>query len=81
MFAGTGTAIITPFDRDGSVDEEALRRLVRFQEENGVNTLIPCGSTGESAMLSHEEHIRVISIVVDEARKAKVLAKSEAKRS
>ena len=74
MFAGTGTAIITPFDRDGSVDEEALRRLVRFQEENGVNTLIPCGSTGESAMLSHEEHIRVISIVVDEAKKAKVLA-------
>lgn len=74
MFAGTGTAIITPFDRDGSVDEEALRRLVRFQEENGVNTLVPCGSTGESAMLSHEEHIRVISIVVDEARKAKVLA-------
>ena len=74
MFAGTGTALITPFAKDGSVDEEALRRLVNFQEENGVNTLVPCGSTGESAMMSYEEHLRVISIVVDEAKKAKVLA-------
>ena len=74
MFAGTGTALITPFTRDGDVDEDSLRRLVRFQEDNGVDTLVPCGSTGESAMLSHEEHLRVISIVVDEARKAKVLA-------
>lgn len=74
MFAGTGTALITPFSKDGSVDEEALRRLVNFQEENGINTLVPCGSTGESAMMSYEEHLRVISIVVDEAKKAKVLA-------
>lgn len=74
MFKGTGTALVTPFDKDGNVDEEALRRLVRFQEDNGVDVLIPCGSTGESAMLSHEEHIRVISVVIDEAKKAKVLA-------
>ena len=74
MFAGTGTALITPFAKDGSVDEEALRRLVNFQEENGVNTLVPCGSTGESAMMSYEEHLNVISIVVDEAKRAKVLA-------
>lgn len=74
MFAGTGTAMITPFNKNGEVDEESLRRLVNFQEDNGVDTLIPCGSTGESAMLSHEEHIRVISIVIDEAKKAKVLA-------
>ncbi len=74
MFAGTGTALITPFTKDGKVDDESLRRLVNFQEDNGVNTLVPCGSTGESAMLSHEEHLRVISIVIDEARKAKVLA-------
>lgn len=74
MFAGTGTALITPFRKDGSVDEEALRRLVNFQEENGVNTLVPCGSTGESAMMSYEEHLKVIGIVVDEAKKAKVLA-------
>lgn len=74
MFAGTGTALITPFTRDGDVDEDSLRRLVRFQEDNGVDTLVPCGSTGESAMLSHEEHLRVISIVRDEAKRAKVLA-------
>lgn len=74
MFAGTGTALITPFKQDGSIDEEALRRLVRFQEENGVDVLLPCGSTGESAMLSHQEHIHVIEIVRDEAKKAKVLA-------
>ena len=74
MFAGTGTAIITPFAKDGSIDEDALRRLVRYQEDNGVNVLIPCGSTGESAMMSHEEHIHVVEIVRDEAKKAKVVA-------
>ena len=74
MFKGTGTALVTPFDKNGNVDEEALRRLVRFQEDNGADILIPCGSTGESAMLSHEEQIRVISVVIDEAKKAKVLA-------
>jgi len=74
MFKGTATALITPFCSDGTVDEEGLRRLVEFQENNGVNTLVPCGSTGESATLSHEEHIHVISIVIDQAKKAKVLA-------
>lgn len=74
MFAGTGTALITPFAKDGTIDEEALRRLVNFQEENGVDVLIPCGSTGESAMLSHEEHIHVVEIVRDEAKRAKILA-------
>ena len=59
MFEGAATALITPFKKDGSIDEEGLRRLVDFQEENGVTTLVPCGSTGESATLSHEEHIRV----------------------
>ena len=74
MFAGTGTALITPFAKDGTIDEDALRRLVNFQEENGVTTLVPCGSTGESAMLSHEEHIHVVEIVRDEAKRAKILA-------
>jgi 4-hydroxy-tetrahydrodipicolinate synthase len=74
MFAGTGTALITPFAKDGTIDEDALRRLVNFQEENGVDVLIPCGSTGESAMLSHEEHIHVVEIVRDEAKRAKILA-------
>ncbi len=74
MFAGTATALITPFKKDGSIDEECLRRLVDFQEENGVNTLVPCGSTGESATLTHDEHLKVISIVIDQAKKAKILA-------
>ncbi|MDR3282204.1 MAG: 4-hydroxy-tetrahydrodipicolinate synthase [Candidatus Methanoplasma sp.] len=74
MFKGTSTAIITPFTKDNEVDEDALRRLVDFQEENGVDAVVPCGSTGESAMMSHEEHVRVIGIVVDQARRAKVLA-------
>lgn len=74
MFRGTATAIITPFTKDNEVDEDGLRRLVEFQEENGVDTIVPCGSTGESAMLSHEEHIRVIEIVVEQVEKAKVLA-------
>lgn len=74
IFSGTGTAIITPFAKDGSVDEEALRRLIRFQEDNGVDFIVPCGSTGESATMSYEEHLRVISIAVDEVKKAKVMA-------
>jgi 4-hydroxy-tetrahydrodipicolinate synthase len=74
MFAGTATAIITPFKDDGSVDEDGLRRLVDFQEANGIDVLVPCGSTGESATLSHEEHIHVVSIVIDQAKHAKILA-------
>ena len=74
MFEGTATAIITPFKKDGSIDEEGLRKLVDFQEENGVTTIVPCGSTGESATLSHEEHIKVISIVIDQVKKARVVA-------
>ncbi|MGI5964739.1 MAG: 4-hydroxy-tetrahydrodipicolinate synthase [Candidatus Methanomethylophilaceae archaeon] len=74
MFAGMATALITPFGEDGSVDEEAFRRLISFQEENGVDVLVPCGSTGESATLGPEEHVKVIEIAVDQAKKAKVLA-------
>ncbi|KQM10693.1 MAG: 4-hydroxy-tetrahydrodipicolinate synthase [Candidatus Methanomethylophilaceae archaeon] len=74
MFEGVATALITPFTKSGEVDEECLRRIVRFQEENGVSTLVPCGSTGESATLSHEEHIKVIKIVIDEVKHARVLA-------
>lgn len=74
MFAGTGTAMVTPMKRDGSVDEEALRRLVDFQESNGIDVLLPCGSTGEASTLNRTEHLRVIEIVRDQARKAKVLA-------
>jgi len=74
MFSGCATAIITPMKSDGAIDEAGLRQLVRFQEERGVRALVPCGSTGESATLDHTEHLQVIRIVVDEAKKAKVIA-------
>ena len=66
MLKGTITAIITPFDTDGSIDEKALRQLVNFQIDSGISGLVPCGTTGESPTLSHEEHKRVIDIVIEE---------------
>ncbi len=63
MFQGTFTALVTPF-RSGGVDETALRQLVELQIEAGVDGVVPCGSTGESATLSHDEHRRVVEIVV-----------------
>jgi 4-hydroxy-tetrahydrodipicolinate synthase len=66
-FAGAGTAIVTPFTRDGSVDEAALRRMVRRQVEQGIDVLVPCGTTGESATMTADEQTRVISITVEEA--------------
>lgn len=74
MFSGCATAIITPMTSDGGIDEAGLRELVRMQEENGIATLVPCGSTGESATLNHQEHLRVIEVVIDEAKRAKVIA-------
>ncbi|NLI73742.1 MAG: 4-hydroxy-tetrahydrodipicolinate synthase [Euryarchaeota archaeon] len=74
MFSGLATALITPMLADSSIDEEGLRQLVRFQEDRGVQALIPCGSTGESATLNHEEHLEVIKIVIDEAKSAKIIA-------
>jgi 4-hydroxy-tetrahydrodipicolinate synthase len=67
VFEGVLTALVTPF-RDGAVDEPALRRMVDVQIEAGVDGLVPCGSTGESATLSHAEHRRVVEIVVQAAR-------------
>src|SRR5581483_6081379 len=67
MFTGCGTALVTPFRRDLSLDEETLRRLVRRQVEAGINFLVPCGTTGESPTLTHEEHLRVIEITLEEA--------------
>ena len=75
MFTGCGTALITPFRRDLSLDEEAIRRLVRRQIDGGINFLVPCGTTGESPTLSHAEQRRVVEIAVEEARgKVPVLA-------
>ena len=67
MFEGMLTALVTPF-RDGEIDEAALRALVERQIEAGIDGLVPCGSTGESATLSHAEHRRVVEIVVHATR-------------
>lgn len=68
MFEGALSAIVTPF-RDGAVDETALRDLIEWQIEGGVDGIVPCGSTGESATLSHAEHEQVIRIAVQQARR------------
>jgi 4-hydroxy-tetrahydrodipicolinate synthase len=68
MFTGCGTALITPFSPDGSVDEGALRRLVQRQIEAGINFLVPCGTTGESPTLTRREHLRVVEITLEEAK-------------
>jgi 4-hydroxy-tetrahydrodipicolinate synthase len=74
MFSGCATALVTPMLKNGEIDEAGLRELVRFQEEQGIRTLVPCGSTGESATLDYKEHLRVIEIVVDEAKSSKIIA-------
>ncbi|MBW1915331.1 MAG: 4-hydroxy-tetrahydrodipicolinate synthase [Deltaproteobacteria bacterium] len=68
MFKGSIVALITPF-KGGKVDEEAYRQLINFQIENGTAAIVPCGTTGESATLSVEEHNRVISIAIEAVNK------------
>lgn len=68
MFTGCGTALVTPFRQDLSLDEDAMRRLVRRQIEAGINFLVPCGTTGESPTLNRAEHLRVVEITVAEAK-------------
>ena len=75
MFIGTGTALVTPFRKDGSLDEQALRQMVKRQIEAGIDFLVPCGTTGESPTLTREEHLRVVEITVELAKgKVPVLA-------
>ena len=66
MFTGSIPALVTPF-RDGLIDEAAFRRLVDWQIESGSSALVPCGTTGESATLSYEEHYRVIELCIEQA--------------
>lgn len=68
MFQGSIVALVTPF-KQGELDEKALRDLVEFHIAEGTNAIVPCGTTGESATLSHEEHCRVIEIVIDQVKK------------
>jgi 4-hydroxy-tetrahydrodipicolinate synthase len=75
MFTGTGTALVTPFCHDGTLDEATLRKLIRRQIDAGIDFLVPCGTTGESPTLTREEHLRVAEITVELAnRKVPVLA-------
>lgn len=62
---GVFTAIITPFKEDGSIDEECLKKLIDFNIENGVSGIVPCGTTGESPTLTHEEHAKVVKLTVE----------------
>jgi len=68
MFKGCGTALVTPFTRDGALDQATFRALVRRQIEAGIDFLVPCGTTGENPTLTREEHLRVVEITLEEAK-------------
>ncbi|MBL8239351.1 MAG: 4-hydroxy-tetrahydrodipicolinate synthase [Bryobacterales bacterium] len=68
MFQGCGTALVTPFKQDLTLDEARLRALVRRQIADGIHFLVPCGTTGESPTLTHAEHLRVVEITLEEAK-------------
>jgi dihydrodipicolinate synthase (EC 4.2.1.52) len=68
MFKGAIVAIVTPF-KNGKVDEEALRKLIEFQITSGTDGIVPCGTTGECATMSHEEHDRVVEITIEAVNK------------
>ncbi len=65
---GCGTALVTPFRAGGELDEDALRRLVAYQLQEGIDFLVPCGTTGESVTLEHDEYLRVIALVIEEVK-------------
>lgn len=67
LWTGVGTALVTPFTRDGALDEAGVRRLARRQIDAGIHFLVPCGTTGESPTLSDDERLRVVELVVEEA--------------
>jgi 4-hydroxy-tetrahydrodipicolinate synthase len=74
MFRGTYTAIVTPF-KNGQIDEDAFRKLIDFQIDNGVDGIVPVGTTGEAATLDYDEHLRVIEITVQQAKgRCKIIA-------
>jgi 4-hydroxy-tetrahydrodipicolinate synthase len=69
MFSGSITALVTPFNQDGSLDEDSFVRHINWQIENGTNGLVPVGTTGESPTLSHDEHKRVVELCVEVVKK------------
>ena len=75
LFRGTGTALVTPFTSTGAIDESVLRKLVDFQINGRVEAILPTGTTGESVTLSDDEQLRVVEIVLDQARgRVKIIA-------
>jgi len=66
-FTGCGTALVTPFRKDGSIDDAGVKRLARRQIDAGIHFLVPCGTTGESPTLTEDERVRVVELVVEEA--------------
>ncbi|HXP42804.1 MAG TPA: dihydrodipicolinate synthase family protein, partial [Candidatus Acidoferrales bacterium] len=62
---GCGTALVTPFHQDGSIDDAALRNLVAWQVESGIDFLVPCGTTGETPTLSHDEWLHVVDVTIE----------------
>lgn len=68
IFKGAFVAIVTPFTDDGGIDEQGLRDLIEFQIASGTHGIVPCGTTGESATMSHEEHHRVVEITIEQVR-------------
>src|SRR5262245_63327647 len=66
-FTGVGTALITPFTKDGALDESAVKRLAKRQIDGGVHFLSPCGTTGEAPTLTHRDKLRVVELVVEES--------------
>ncbi len=66
LLRGCGTALVTPFAQDGSLDEAALRAFVNWQVDEGIHFVVPCGSTGEAATMTPDEHRRVVEITVEE---------------
>jgi dihydrodipicolinate synthase/N-acetylneuraminate lyase len=65
QWQGCGTALVTPFTQDGAIDESALRNLIAWQVESGIDFLVPCGTTGETPTLSHDEWLHVIDTTVE----------------
>src|SRR5664279_3008194 len=64
---GCGTALVTPFSQNGAVDDDALRNLIAWQVESGIDFLVPCGTTGETPTLTHDEWLRVVDITIEVA--------------
>ena len=69
IFTGSGVAIVTPMNQDGTVNYEKIKEIIDFQIENGTDAIITCGTTGESATMSHKEHEEVMKFMIDYVNK------------